>query len=119
LGKILQVVQEGVGDVERGIGTEDKFGQLYFELDGLNLAGKRSRRTQGGLVKHPPGGLDVLMDLPRGKGRVAEGNGQGANLETDGGKIAGIQAGEGAVLAGIVVAGLGAAAARRERNCGF
>lgn len=58
---------------------------------------------------------EVHTDLPRGKGRVAEGSVQGTNLEENGGKIAGIEAGEGAVLAGIVVARLGATAAPHPR----
>ena len=111
LGKVLEEVREAGGEAERGKDSGLEAHQLLFQLNGVNLVRKRRERDA---AKRLPGSLHLLQDLLWGNGGIPEGSIYRTNLETDGGKLAGIEAGEGAVTAGIAVARLAAAAARRE-----
>ncbi len=115
MGKVLEEVREAGGEAERGKDSGLEADQLLFQLNGVNLVRKRRERDA---VKRLPGSLHLLQDLLWGNGRIPEGSIYSTNLETDGGKLAGIETGEGAVTAGIAVAGLGAAAARWEGRWG-
>ena len=119
MGEVMEGLGEVIGEVDRDHATRNGASQLCLKKDRRNVTLLRTRGRKEGMVKLLPGSVKLLLGLRRRSGRIPDRGVQGADLETEGGKRTRVETGVGAIFAGIVVAGLAAAAARRKRNFRF